>query len=72
MHGGHDEDDDLYWLRVPLDQRARLTWELSRELYALAGRNQGVFDEELGALVKVEADDLERRLPRSALVVSRR
>lgn len=64
-------EDDLYWLRVDQDERARLTWELSRELYSIAARNQGVFDEETGAFVDVGAD-LERRLPRAAFVVTRR
>ena len=67
-----DEEDDLYWLRVPRDERARLTWDLSRELYSLAGRNGGVFDEETGTFIDVGHDDLERRLPRAAFVVTRR
>ena len=69
-HG--DLDDDLYWLRVPIDERARLTWDLSRELYSLAALNQGVLDEEAGAFVNVDGGDLERRLPRAALVLTRR
>ena len=64
--------DDLYWLRVPRDERARLTWDLSRELYSLAARNGGVFDEETGAFVEVDQGDLERRLPRAAFVVTPR
>jgi hypothetical protein len=67
-----DEDDDLYWLSVPRDERARLTWDLSRELYSIAARNRGVFDEETGTFVKVSQDELERRLPRAAFVVTRR
>ena len=66
---GHD---DLYWLRVPPDARARLTWDLSRELYSLAARNRGVFDEQSGAFVDVDRSDLERRLPRAAFVLTRR
>ena len=65
-------DDDLYWLRVPRDERAKLTWELSKELFALARRNGGVFDEERRAFVDVEEGPLERRLPRAAYVVTRR
>lgn len=67
-----EEEDDLYWLRVPRDERAQLTWDLSRELYSLAARNGGVFDEETGSFVDVGHDDLERRLPRAAFVVTRR
>ncbi|MFO0674382.1 MAG: hypothetical protein U0235_33030 [Polyangiaceae bacterium] len=66
------EDDDLYWTRVPLDQRARLTWDLSRELYVLAARNGGVFDEDSGTFTTVDGGDLERRLPRAAFRVTRR
>lgn len=66
------EDDDLFWLDVPLDDRARLTWDLSRELYALAALNGGVYDEATDEFVNVEGGDLERRLPRSAFVVTRR
>jgi hypothetical protein len=65
-------EDDLYWLRVPRDERAQLTWDLSRELYSLAARNGGVFDEETGSFVDVGQDDLERRLPRAAFVLTRR
>lgn len=67
------EDDDLYWLQVPQDERAQLTWDLSRELYSIALRNQGVFDEETGAFPPSSAEhDLERRLPRAAFLVTRR
>jgi len=66
------DDDALYWLRVPVDQRARLTWDLSRELFVLAARNGGVFDEESGTFNEVERGDLERRLPRAAFRVTRR
>ena len=64
--------DDLYWLHVPRDARARLTWDLSCELYSLARRNGSVFDEDTNAFVDVESGDLERRLPRAAFVVTRR
>jgi hypothetical protein len=69
---GAGDDDDLYWLRFPQDERARLTWELSRELYSIAARDGGVFDEETGTFAAIEEDELERRLPRAALVPSRR
>lgn len=65
-------DDDLYWTRVPLDERARLTWELSCELYLLAARNGGVFDEDTGTFISVDEADLERRLPRAAFRITRR
>jgi len=64
--------DETYWLRVPRDERAQLTWDLSRELYELARMNGGVFDEETGAFVAVDEGPLERRLPRSAFVITRR
>jgi hypothetical protein len=67
-----DAADDLYWLRVPRDERARLTWDLSRELYSLASRNRGVFDEVTGTFVAVSQDDFERRLNRAALGLTRR
>ena len=67
-----DDDDDLYWLRVAPAERARLTWDLSRELYSLAARNRGVFDEESGTFLNVDEADLERRLPRAAFVITRR
>ena len=68
-----DEDpDDLYWLRVPQDERAEPTWDLSRELYSLAARDRGVFDDETGTFLDVDQADLERRLPRAAFVVTRR
>ena len=66
------EHDDLYWLRVPPEDRARLTWDLSRELYSLAARNRGVFDEETGTFHDLDQDDLERRLPRAAFGLTRR
>ena len=67
-----EQHDDLYWLRVPRDDRARLTWDLSRELYSLAARNRGVFNEETGTFDSVDQGDLERRLPRAAFVITRR
>lgn len=70
--GTEDEQDDLYWLRVPRDERAQLTWDLSREQYCLAARNRGVFDEATGTFAHLEQGDLERRLPRAAFVLTRR
>lgn len=67
-----DDHDDLYWTRVPVDERAALTWNLSKELYLLASRNGGVFDEATGTFTIVSEDDLERRLPRAAFVLTRR
>lgn len=69
---GDDAADDLYWLRVPVDERAQLTWDLSREQYSIAALNRGVFGEETGGFVDVGEHDLERRLPRAAFVVTRR
>jgi hypothetical protein len=73
-HGRPDEADDdaLFWVGVPIDERAQLTWDLSAELYALARLNRGVFDEETGAFVAVDEGSLERRLPRAAFRISRR
>lgn len=65
-------DEDLYWTRVPIDERARLTWDLSQELYALAALNGGVFDEDSGTFTTGDGSDLERRLPRTALRITRR
>jgi len=67
-----EDDDDLYWLQLSPAERLALTWELSRELYSLAARNGGVFDEETGQFLRVEPGDLERRLPRADLVITRR
>jgi hypothetical protein len=72
LSADEQDEDDLYWLRVPVDQRAALVWDLSRELYILASRNGGVFDEATGTFVKVDEADLERRLPPAALVLTRR
>ncbi len=64
-------DDCAFWLRIPVDERAAATWELSREVFALAELNGGVFDEETGLRMETGALD-ERRLPRTAFRVSRR
>jgi hypothetical protein len=64
------DEDALFWLRIPADERARETWELSWELHLLASRNGGVLDEDRGALL--EGDIGEPRLPRSAYRVERR
>lgn len=72
--GGPDEADAdaRHWVSIPIDERARLTWDLSAELYSLARLNRGVFDEETGAFVAVDEGPLERRLPRAAFRISRR
>jgi len=31
-----DAADEEFWLRIPVDDRARVVWELSQELFALA------------------------------------
>ncbi len=64
-------EDAKFWLRLPPSERAFRTWELSKEVYALAELNGGAFDEDLGA--KMSCGDLsERRLPRSAFRITRR
>lgn len=64
------DEDALFWLRIPMDERARETWELSWELHLLAFENGGVLDEDRDALL--EGDAGEPRLPRSAYRVERR
>lgn len=68
----HDDPDEdaRFWLRIPVDERARETWELSWELHLLASRNGGVLDEDRDALF--EGDAGGPRLPRSAYRVERR
>ena len=67
--GKSDDDDCRFWLRVPVAERAALTWDLSRELFELAALNGGAFDE---AGVAIGAGGLgERRLPRAAFRVRR-
>lgn len=66
-----EADDCTFWLRIPVDQRAAVTWELSREVFALAELNGGAFDAETGLRMESGALD-ERRLPRTAFRVSRR
>jgi hypothetical protein len=52
------EDADIdFWLRIPIDERAIVAWELSEEVYGWLGDSDG---------------EAERRLPRSALRVIRR
>jgi hypothetical protein len=66
-----EADDCAFWLRLPVDERAAATWELSREVFALAELNGGAFDAETGLRMESGALD-ERRLPRTAFRVSRR
>ncbi len=30
------EADEEFWLRIPVDERAQVVWELSRELFSLS------------------------------------
>ncbi len=55
--------DARFWDRIPLAERASVTWDLSLELHLLFARNAGE--------TLTEAD-LERRLPRAAWRVERR
>jgi hypothetical protein len=55
--------DARFWDRIPVDERARATWELSKELHLLIARNAGE---------SVTEADLERRLPRASCRVERR
>jgi len=36
MQAEMEAADDEFWLRIPVDERARVVWELSQELFALA------------------------------------
>jgi hypothetical protein len=51
-----DEADVRFWLAIPKEDRARVTWELSEELFRLAHPD----------------DTHESRLSRSVAVVTRR
>jgi hypothetical protein len=52
------EDADIdFWLRIPIEERAIVAWELSEEVYGWLGDSDG---------------EAERRLPRSALRIIRR
>jgi hypothetical protein len=53
---GEDADID-FWLRIPVEERAIVAWELSEEVYGWLGDSHG---------------EAERRLPRSALRIIRR
>jgi hypothetical protein len=55
--------DALFWDAIPVRERARATWELSKELYLLTARNAGE---------PLTEADLERRLPRAAYRIERR
>jgi len=58
-----EEADALFWDRIPVAERARVTWELSKELHFLAA---------LGATEPTTEAELERRLPRTSFRVERR
>jgi hypothetical protein len=51
-----DEQDALFWSAIPVDERARVTWELSEELHRIAHPDE----------------PHEPRLSRSAAVITRR
>ena len=68
---GQDDDDARFWLQIPVAERAAATWELSVELFSLAARNAGVFDEQLGTWLAL-GDLGERRLSRASFLVTRR
>jgi hypothetical protein len=57
------EADARFWARIPVNERARATWELSKELYLLVACSAG------GSVTEA---DLERRLPRASYRVERR
>jgi hypothetical protein len=56
--------DALFELSIPEHKRARVTWELSLELFELSAANGGLDEETRRGL-------RERRLPRSAYRVER-
>ena len=58
-----EDEDALFWDRIPQSERAAVTWELSKELHLLAARNAGI---------PVTEAELERRLPRADFRVERR
>jgi hypothetical protein len=58
-----EEADARFWDRIPMAERTRLTWDLSKELHLLSARNAGE---------KLTEADLERRLPRADYRVERR
>jgi len=55
--------DARFWDRIPMAERAQVTWDLSKELHLLAAHNAGE---------RITEADLERRLPRAAYRVERR
>lgn len=69
--GAEQDDDTRFWLEIPPGERAAETWKLSLEVFELAERNGGVFDEETGLQIESRATH-ERRLPRTAFSVTRR
>jgi hypothetical protein len=58
-----EQADALFWDRIPLGERFRVTWELSKELHLLVAMN---------ANNPIAEPELERRLPRSAYRLERR
>jgi hypothetical protein len=50
------DDDARFWDGIPVEERARVAWELSAELFAASG----------------DEGDFESRLPRSAYGIQRR
>ena len=55
--------DARFWDRIPVAERAGVTWDLSKELHLLLARNAGE---------SLSEADLERRLPRASFRVERR
>ena len=66
-----DAEDVAFWLRIPVEERARATWQLSKDLFALAEMNGGAFDADTGLRIELGAPH-ERRLPRTSFRVTRR
>jgi hypothetical protein len=55
--------DARFWDRIPVDERAGVAWDLSKELHLLVAQSRGE---------SVTEADLERRLPRASWRVERR
>jgi hypothetical protein len=70
----HDADV-AFWLRIPIDERAEMTWKLSEEGFAFAAQSEAggaVFSPEAGEAGAPREERSERRLSRSAFRVVRR